>query len=139
METTEECLLKYRRKLRQLLADCGVASNPGVTDDWILVKTSQLINDAKRAGKTQALPVVTRELKSVVTDFFAQNIYKGYATPFKLKSIQPSTLNSTLLDVIPEDIDDEMCPADKEWEKRLSELGKKFNARLVIPYWCYAK
>ncbi len=40
METTKACLLKYRHAMRQILAYAGVASNPGVDDDWILDQIS---------------------------------------------------------------------------------------------------
>jgi hypothetical protein len=50
METFETCLLTYRRRLRELLFRHGVASNPGVTDDWILDKVEELVN---ATGKTQ--------------------------------------------------------------------------------------
>lgn len=43
METFEKCLLKYRTRLRQILAGAGVASNPGVEDDWILDRIAELI------------------------------------------------------------------------------------------------
>lgn len=36
MQSCEECLLMYRLTLRNALFRAGVASNPGVTDDWIL-------------------------------------------------------------------------------------------------------
>ena|SRR3989344_6719765 len=136
METFEECLLKYRQTLRQQLANCGVASNPGVTDDWILDQISQLLN---RQQKTP--PVVTDELKDSVKDFFARNIYKGYDAPFRLRGVQLSSLNPRILIAIPDGVDEEIDhnDQDQEWEKRLFELGKKFNVDLRLPHWCYGK
>src|SRR5262245_26795712 len=43
MQTVEECLLMYRQTLRQLLHDCGIPSNPGVEDQWILDRIREKI------------------------------------------------------------------------------------------------
>lgn len=48
MRTPEECLLMYRRNLRQLLSDYGIASNPAVTDEWILKKVAELASKTKK-------------------------------------------------------------------------------------------
>ena len=47
MESFEECLLKYRQTLIRLLYRAGVPSNPGVTDDWILLQVARLIQNQK--------------------------------------------------------------------------------------------
>lgn len=51
MQTTEECLLLYRHRLRQLLYQHGVMSNPAVDDVWILDRIEELVN------KVQHLPI----------------------------------------------------------------------------------
>ena len=47
METLENvfeaCVVKYRHRLRQVLAGAGVRSNPAVDDDWILDRIAELI------------------------------------------------------------------------------------------------
>lgn len=47
MQTLEECLLMYRRTLRQLLYDNGIASNPAVDDEWILNKIAELVSKSR--------------------------------------------------------------------------------------------
>ncbi len=44
METSEQCVIKYRHALRQALHSAGVPSNLAVDDDWILNQVSRLIN-----------------------------------------------------------------------------------------------
>lgn len=46
MESFEECLLKYRQKLRQALGRIGIATNPGITDDQLLAKVVALVQQA---------------------------------------------------------------------------------------------
>jgi hypothetical protein len=48
MQTTEKCLLMYRTTLRQLLSDCGVPSNPGIDDVWILEKIVEKIKSKNK-------------------------------------------------------------------------------------------
>ena len=72
MQSMEECLLMYRRALRQLMADCGIASNPGVDDEWILEQVQKLIPKSKVAikaqpKKTRTFSTVRQEIKRVKT------------------------------------------------------------------------
>jgi hypothetical protein len=54
MESMQECLLKYRLRLRQLLYEAGVMSNPGVMDDWILDRLAEVMRDPLK-GRTYVL------------------------------------------------------------------------------------
>jgi hypothetical protein len=47
MQTSEECLLMYRHRLRQLLHQEGIPSNPGVDDAWILDRLEELVSGLK--------------------------------------------------------------------------------------------
>lgn len=51
----EEALVRYRQHLRQLLYEQGVMSNPGVDDDWIILKLRELLiqKDARRKAHTK--------------------------------------------------------------------------------------
>lgn len=48
-----ECLVLYRRRLRQMLYDNGVASNPSVDDVWILDQIEELLRQVPRKDKSQ--------------------------------------------------------------------------------------
>lgn len=45
----EECLLVYRRRLRQLLHSVGVLSNPAVDDDWVLNQIDDTVAQHRQA------------------------------------------------------------------------------------------
>jgi len=43
MQSFEECLLLYRMRVRQILANAGVPSNPGSDDIWLLDELQKLV------------------------------------------------------------------------------------------------
>jgi hypothetical protein len=51
MQTLEECLLMYRQRLRRLLYQHGVPSNPAVDDAWILDRVEELVDIDKSSRK----------------------------------------------------------------------------------------
>lgn len=49
MQTFAECLLMYRQRLRQILWEAGVPSNPAVDDSWILDRVKELFSKREPA------------------------------------------------------------------------------------------
>ncbi len=79
-------------------------------------------------------------LKEAVEIFFSTHIYSGYRQPFQLHDIQPSEFNRSILIAVPYDVDEEIDDSDqdREWERQLAEIGKRFGVPLMLPHWCYA-
>ena len=84
---------------------------------------------------------ITEALKSAVRDFFSTNIYKGYLKPFELQRIIWSELNPDIVCAVPVSVleEIEINDQDRDWEKRLADLGERFNVDLCLPHWCYQK
>jgi len=62
MQTMEQCLLRYRQRLRVLLDSTGTPSNPAVSDEWILNEIERLVyNLAKSGGTIPAKRILTAE------------------------------------------------------------------------------
>jgi len=50
----EVFFLMYRRRLRQLLYEAGVPSNPAVTDEWILDRVTELVKQKVPTQKVKS-------------------------------------------------------------------------------------
>ena len=62
MDSFEECLLKYRQRLRTILAKKSVASNPAVDDKWILDRIEELILGPVQKESPQKIPQTFEEM-----------------------------------------------------------------------------
>jgi hypothetical protein len=80
VQTFEECLLMYRQRLRELLYQHGVASNPGVEDTWILDQVEELV------GKTRLPP--TKGGKQPLTEEGFQNLLALPLLPIDRRFVQ---------------------------------------------------